>query len=247
MAALPYMQLYVADYLADTAHLSAEENGAYLLLIFNYWQRGHALSNASERLANVARLPSERWAEIKPKLAEFFTIDGDTWTHDRIEADLAAVAAKSTKAKAAGATGGSKRVANAKQTLGERSTDADQTSSHTDTDTDTDTEDKSNPAGADLLGASKGATEGPTVDSLLADVSPQVVADFKRHRTAKKAPITVTALEGIQREAAKAGVTLERALATCCERGWQSFKADWYTGQQSAPAGPVPPRRKELA
>ncbi|MGN2244913.1 YdaU family protein [Frateuria sp. GZRR33] len=158
MAALPYMQLYVADYLADTAHLSAEENGAYLLLIFNYWQRGHALSNASERLANVARLSSERWAEIKPKLAEFFTIDGDTWTHDRIEADLAAVAAKSTKAKAAGATGGSKRVANAKQTLGERSTDADQTSSHTDTDTDT--EDKSKSAGADLLGASKGNPEG---------------------------------------------------------------------------------------
>jgi hypothetical protein len=111
-----------------------------------------------------------------------------------------------------------------------------------------DVSDNTSAGASDLfLRASKAPTEGPTVDSLLADLSPQVVADFKALRKAKKAAITVTAIEGIRREASKAGVTLERALATCCERGWQSFKADWYTGQQSATAGPVPPRRKELA
>lgn len=102
-------------------------------------------------------------------------------------------------------------------------------------------------ADADVfLRPSKAPVEGPTVDSLLANVSPQVAADFKRHRTAKKAPITVTALEGIQREASKAGVTLERALKECCERGWVGFKADWFTGQATT-TGPTPPRRKELA
>ena len=54
MAALPYMQLYIADYLADTMHLSAEEHGAYLLLMFNYWQTGKPIPK--NRLAKIARL-----------------------------------------------------------------------------------------------------------------------------------------------------------------------------------------------
>jgi hypothetical protein len=85
------------------------------------------------------------------------------------------------------------------------------------------------------------------VDSLLADLSPQVVADFKALRKAKKAAITVTAIEGIRREASKAGVTLERALAICCERGWTGFKAEWLSGGVAMPAGTKPPARKELA
>ncbi len=47
-------------------------------------------------------------------------------------------------------------------------------------------------------------------------------------RAAKKAAITKTAMAGIAREADKAGITLSDALTLCCERGWISFKADWY-------------------
>lgn len=59
-------------------------------------------------------------------------------------------------------------------------------------------------------------------------VSEQVWEDFSALRTKRRAPITETALKGIQREAEKAGITLEEALSTCCERGWQGFKAEWY-------------------
>ncbi|MHB8914929.1 MAG: YdaU family protein [Thiobacillus sp.] len=132
MAALPYIQLYVSDYLADTAHLTAAQHGAYLLLIMNYWQRGQALNNANERLTNVARMSVEEWSVNKEVLKEFFQIDGDLWTHPRIEMDLEAVRAKSTKASNAG-------KASAKQKSNKRSTDVQRTFSHTDTDTDTDT------------------------------------------------------------------------------------------------------------
>lgn len=63
-------------------------------------------------------------------------------------------------------------------------------------------------------------------------VSEQVWEDFSALRAKRRAPITETALKGIQREAEKAGITLEEALSTCCERGWQGFKADWYKREQ---------------
>ena len=47
-------------------------------------------------------------------------------------------------------------------------------------------------------------------------------------RKAKRAPLNDTALDGIRREAAKAGISLGCAVAACCEFGWQGFNAGWY-------------------
>lgn len=100
MAALPYMQLYVADYLADTAHLTTEEHGAYLLLLFSYWQTGKPLR--ADRLASVSRLSNERWADVERTLNEFFHVESGTWTHFRVEADLEKVGSKSKNNSEAG-------------------------------------------------------------------------------------------------------------------------------------------------
>lgn len=73
----------------------------------------------------------------------------------------------------------------------------------------------------------------PDGDDLFAGISPQIAKDFKAIRKGKKAAITKTAMDGIRREATKAGLTLESALAICCERGWSGFKAEWVTGHGS--------------
>lgn len=65
-------------------------------------------------------------------------------------------------------------------------------------------------------------------------VSESVWNDFVTLRKSKKAAITTTAMNGFVREAAKAGITLEAALRTCCERGWTGFKADWMQGTKPA-------------
>lgn len=58
-------------------------------------------------------------------------------------------------------------------------------------------------------------------------VTQQLWDDFLQVRKTKRAPLTATALTRIEREAQKAGKSLEDALAICCERGWASFQADW--------------------
>lgn len=83
----------------------------------------------------------------------------------------------------------------------------------------------------------------PSPDDLLSDVSEQVRRDFVALRRAKKAEITETAVAGLRREAASAGISLERALEICCERGWQGFKADWLPKAEPA-ALPGGGRRK---
>jgi len=59
------------------------------------------------------------------------------------------------------------------------------------------------------------------------DVNETVWDDFVELRKKKKAPISETALTGLRREAVAAGISLTDALRTCCQNGWQGFKADW--------------------
>ncbi len=63
-------------------------------------------------------------------------------------------------------------------------------------------------------------------------VDPSVWRDFQALRKSKKAPLTHTALQGIRREADKAGIPLEAALRVCCMRGWQGFDAGWVNGSR---------------
>lgn len=61
------------------------------------------------------------------------------------------------------------------------------------------------------------------------DISESVWEDFKTHRAAKKAAITQTVIDGIRREAEKAGMPLEEVIREICVRNWQGVKAEWLT------------------
>lgn len=92
-----WMPLYIGDYLRDTMHLTTEEHGAYLLLIFAAWERGNSLREPD--LAAIVRLPPKRWAAMRDKLAALFDVADACWTHRRVQRELDAAEGKSRKAR----------------------------------------------------------------------------------------------------------------------------------------------------
>ena len=64
-------------------------------------------------------------------------------------------------------------------------------------------------------------------------VSQQVWDSFVKQRKTKKAQVTQLVIDGIQKEANKAGWTLEMALNEIVVRNWQSFKAEWVKDKVS--------------
>jgi len=191
MAALPYMQFYVADYLADTMHLTTEEHGAYLLLIFNYWQTGKPLPKA--RLARIARMTNERWTPVEQALSEFFADDGETWIHERIEQDLSIVKRmQNQRSKAGKASAKSRGKSTPKNTCStpvatveQQASNGKSTKSLTDTDTEVgsssaSTEISQGALASKLMRQSGCTSANPTHPDLLAalaeGVTPEVLA-----------------------------------------------------------------------
>ena len=86
----------------------------------------------------------------------------------------------------------------------------------------------------------------PTARQLLHDVSDSVANDFIKVRKAKRAPLTETAVDGMRKQAGASGLTLQSALEMALQRGWQSFRAEWVTGQKLNGSSEPVRRRNEL-
>jgi len=88
-----WMPLYVGDYLADTMHLSTEEDGAYFRLIMHYWKNGGAIENDQKTLKNITGISSKKLTNV---LRFFEEKDGFLY-HKRIDEELAKAREKQEK------------------------------------------------------------------------------------------------------------------------------------------------------
>ena len=62
----------------------------------------------------------------------------------------------------------------------------------------------------------------------------QLSIDFLTLRKAKKAPLTQRALDGLTREAGKAGISLDEAIDICIDRSWTGFNSSWNWQSKSS-------------
>lgn len=106
----PFMQFYVADYLGDTRHLTTEQHGAYLLLLFTMWRSDGRLSNDPRKLARVTGCTVSRWSKISADVMAFFEVQGDEIVNRRLTLELEKAQEKSIKRAQAGTRGGNAKA-----------------------------------------------------------------------------------------------------------------------------------------
>ncbi len=112
------MQFFPADLLSGTLHLTTEQIGAYLMLLFAMWTAGGSLINEPAKLARIARVSRQRWERISPDILPFFEVEGDQLTQERLKRDLEKVVSIVEKRSAAG------KLGNAAKSLKQTNTDS---------------------------------------------------------------------------------------------------------------------------
>ena len=114
------MPLYIGDYLADTMHLSTQQHGAYLLLLFHLWRRG-SLPDDDSALAKITGLSAKEWSGTRAVLEPYFRVNEGSWQHNRVERERIRIATRQekrgTRAKTAALTRWDKHAASMAQAL----------------------------------------------------------------------------------------------------------------------------------
>jgi uncharacterized protein YdaU (DUF1376 family) len=194
-----YFQFHIGDYKSHTHHLTVIEDIAYRRLLDHYY-----LHEAPIKQRDIARQIGMRdhEQEVLSVLNEFFVSTEEGFINARADRAIAEYHGKKEQASKAG-------KASAERRSNARSTDVQPTINQ-----------------EPLTTNHKPITIRKTVAPPFG-VTESVWKDWITLRKSKKAAVTQTALDGIEREAKKAGVSLQTALETCCARGWTGFKSEW--------------------
>ena len=201
-----YFEFNIKDYRADAFQLTLIQHGAYKQLIDQYSLNESPLTLDLEVLFYdlLIRGDDEKKA-IVFVLEKFFDKTENGYVHKRCDAVIQKFQAKSNQSRNAVNTRWAKTKA--------KDTDVSQESYGRNTNKEPLTINK------------KQKTKVSTPEG----VDEHIWQDYLKVRSAKRSPITETALKGIMSEAQKAGKTLNEAITICCQNNWIGFKAEWLT------------------
>ena len=206
-----YYSHHIGDFVRDTARLNDAQCMAYLRLIWAYYDTEKPLDSTPEKLAFQVGAKVE---DIQQILDHFFVLQDGVYVHTRCEKEITHFHKKSQSASAS--ANARWKNANGMRTHSERIAN----------------EPKSD-ANQEPITKNQQIKKEATDVATPVGVSTTIWFEFVALRKAKKAKVTQTVLDGLQKEADKAGWTLEQVLKEIILRNWQSFKADWVQPRQT--------------
>ena len=209
-----YYQFNIGDYKAATAHLTNEEDLAYRRLLDMYYDLETKIPLDFQWVARRIRVEASVLQDV---LNDMFVRHDDGWFHARCQEVIEAYHAMAEKNRANGRMGGRKKNPVGNPVATDTQPIAKATINYK-------LETKNHKPIKNTVAPPIGVTDG-------------VWQDWVKLRKEKRAAVTQTAINGIEREAKKAGVSLQVALETCCERGWTGFKADWLASKSLSKTG----------
>lgn len=240
-----FVQLHLGDWIAGTALLSPTERGVYMDLLVRYYKEERPIMQVECKRIARAYAPHEAEA-MQYVLETFFTLEDGVYRHSRCDEEIAKAAATAEKRK---------KAANARWTRDSKpkiehnececSADGMQmectcistcnangmlTNNHKPITNNHKEEKKETKKKSAAPKAPKAApVEKPE------GVSDELWAEWYAHKKRKSGSVTQRMLDGLIREAGKAGITVAEAMEYQLEKGWTGFEADWYEKTNGSP------------
>lgn len=85
MADFPALPIWTDAFIADTTHLTAEEIGAYFMLLMVAWRSpGCALPNDDKLIMKYSRVSPYRWAQLRDTVMSFWTLEDGVWKQKKL-------------------------------------------------------------------------------------------------------------------------------------------------------------------
>lgn len=107
MSAYPSLPLFTDAFIADTGHLSAQETGAYMMLLMVAWRSPACrLPDDDDKLARWARVDRRTWLRIKRSVMEFWVLIDGAWSQKRLSKEREIVSKRADAARENGKQGG---------------------------------------------------------------------------------------------------------------------------------------------
>jgi len=204
-----YYKRNLGDYAKKAGRLTMLQHGAYTLLIDSCYDR--------EVFPTLELAIEWTWASteaeidaVKFVLSRFFTITKDgEYVQDRILQELLEYHAKADKNKEIAIEREAKRKENSTKR--------------------TRTVDEPSPNHKPIT------TNHKPVTKYTPPIPTELFTEYQAIRKSKRAaPLTERMFNAICKQAALAGITPDKAITICCERGWTGFEASWLKQDKQA-------------